>query len=238
MQLLSPNPSARPRCERIHRIETGYDTSAAPANRDDGNLAFLLKRAAAVRERDPFEHQRIVEQIIRSESRHIRYLVAIAGVRQTGRRWVDVDDVEDVTSAALMRVSKFLDSMRGSSVGEFYVGVKSCVRYAVADHVRGDSRIEELPVDHGHFTDALSPEETQYAELAGLAATNSAEDRAEFKERVSVITKLEPRAAEVVKLRGIEGVPSKEVAEQLGLTVANVDQIFRRSLEKIAGLVK
>jgi RNA polymerase sigma factor (sigma-70 family) len=238
MQSLSRDQRTNPRCERLHRIETGYNISAVPVNPNDGDLPFLLRRAATVRGRNPAEHQQIVHQILARESAAVKVKVQTIGVAQSGSRWVDDADVEDVTSAALMRLARFLQSMRGTSVGELRAGVRTCVRYAAIEHVRQDSRHEAVPIDHGHFTDALSPEESQYAEIAELASSSRAEDRIEFKEKAGAIMMLEPRAAEIVKLRGIEGMPSKLVAEQLGLTVANVDQIFNRSLKKLSEFAK
>lgn len=189
-----------------------------------------------MRGRDPFEHKRLIDEILARESYAVRQMVASAGVRKTGRSWVDREAIDDVTSMALARVADFLSKMKGTSIGELRNGVSQCVRFAVGDYVRDDQRSDSVPVDPGHFTDALPPEQQQYAELTGLAASGSAEDRANFKERLELVALLDSRAADVVKMRGLEGRSSKEVAGQLGLTAANVDQIFSRSIRRLLEL--
>lgn len=236
MQLIHQRHIRRLSCDTLPRIETEYDTRSADTESGDTKLAVLLRRAGVLRKSNPVELQVVIHEIIALESYTVKQMVAAAGYKRDGRSWVSEDDIQDVTSLALMRVAKFLYVMQGTSIGEFRAAVKKCVQWAVADHVRGDQRVQSVPVDPGSFTGALSPEEQQYGELVGLAANNRAEDRAEFKERLETIKLLEPRAADVISLRLIEGRRSKEVAEILGITPANVDQILLRSVKKLREL--
>lgn len=220
-------------CDRLQNIDSALDTPTS------GDLAFLLRRLHEVRGRDLAEYQQLVHKILERESRTVKLKVAAAGASKSGSAWVSRTAIDDVVSNALHRISRFLSEMEGHSVGEFRTAVNTCVRYAVADHVRADQRDKQaVPIDPGHFTDALPPEQRQYAEVCGMAAEGGAEDRANFKERLETIVELEPRAADVLILRLHEGRPSKEVAELLGLTPANVDQIVSRSVAKLRELGK
>lgn len=223
------------RCERLHQIKLDSDSSTRPPGTTGEELSFLLRRAIAVRDRDPLEFQHLLQEIIGRESYAVKQQVALAGVRRDGRSWVAQEAIEDVTGMALTRLSKFILNMEGSSVGELRSGIRTCVRYAVVDYIRDDQRHESVPVDPGHFTDALSPEQTQYSELLGLAASTTAEDRADFKQRLELLGELDPREAEVVIMRG-RGYPSKAVAEHLGISPANVDQIYHRATVKLDGM--
>lgn len=218
------------RCDRLHRIEAGQDTAA----RDQ--LAFFLRRLHEVRGSDVAEYERLVEEILVRESYVVKQMVAATGARQSGTAWVDRNELDDVTYRVLLRITNFLRDMRGSSIGEFRNGVKTCVQFGVATYVRDDQKDQSLPVDPGHFTGALSPEETQFTELAALAASGGAEDRAVLREQLETVLGLEDRVAEVVLMRGLEGLAAKEVAERLGLTPGNVDQIYSRGLRKVKEL--
>lgn len=236
MQLTQRTDGRVIRYDRIHHIETGYDIKAQDDGAADEELAMLLRRVHLVRENNPIEFKQIANRVFALESYSVRQRVHTAGLRQSGKRWVDQDAIDDVVSMAFIRLLDFLKGMEGKSIGEWRNGVKRCVQWAVADYIRLDQRHEAEPIDHGHFTDALSPEEQRYADVASRAASNTAEDRAIFKEKLSVITMLEPRAAEVLTLRLFEGYSSKEVAEKLGISPANVDQILSRTLKKIGNL--
>lgn len=216
-----------PSCGKLHRIETGQDIRTA----DD--LAFLLRRARELRERDVAAFERVVEEILIRENYLVRQRVTAAGTRQSGSAWVERSAVDDVTGRVLMRIARFLGEMRGSSVGEFRNAVKTCIHFEVISYIRKDDRDNSVPVDPGHFTDALDPEEQEYSELAGRAAAGSAEDRAILRERLEAVLDLDDRAAEIVVLRGIDGLTAKEVAERLDISPANVDQIFSRATRKL-----
>lgn len=199
---------------------------------------MLLRMAHRTRESDPIEFKRIAGRILELESWTVKQMVQTAGFRQTGNRWVDPSELDDVVSMALTRMLDHLTKRDGQSIGQWRNAVKTCVRFAVADYVRYDQRHEAEPIDHGHFTDALAPDEQKYAEITSLAATGSAEDGVLFKEQLGLVTELEPRAADVIRLRLIVGLSAKEVAEQLGLSSVNVDQILSRSVRKLARLGK
>lgn len=235
MQLTRKSAS---RYDRLHHIETGYDTKPDGRRVDDAELELLLRRAHRVRDNDPIEFKQIANRIFEIESWAVRQMVSAAGFNKSGSNWVDEAAIDDVVNDSFIRMLDFLKKMKGESIGEWRNGVRRCIHWAVVDYIRDDQRNKAEPIDHGHFTDALAPEDLKYTEIASLAATGQAEDRALIKEKLAGVTELEPRAAEVIKLRLIEGYSSKEVAEMLGTTPANVDQIVSRSTRKLAGLFK
>jgi RNA polymerase sigma factor (sigma-70 family) len=238
MQTSQETHKSNRRHDRIPHIETGYESKSAEIEDSGGTLAVLVRRAKALRGGDPDELTRVINEILIMESWSVKQLVTTHGSRQTGNRWVDPAQIDDVTNVALHRVAKFLRSMDGSSVGELRAGIKECVRFAVIDYVRKSASDQSVAVDPSHFTGTIDPEDQQYAGLAGHAAANGAEDRVLFKEDVGRILELEPRAAEVLQLRLLVGLSAKEVAEKLDLSPANVDQILSRSVKKLARLYK
>jgi RNA polymerase sigma factor (sigma-70 family) len=234
MQTIGKTFKSDRRHDKIPHIETEYENAATESGDSERTLAVLVRRARALRGGDPDELSRVINEILTMESWSVKQMVAAHGVRKTGNNWVDAGEIDDVTNNALHRIAKFLRVIEGSSVGELRAGIKRCVEFAVIDHVRKSAADESVAVDPRHFTGTLDPEDQQYAELAGRAALNGAEDRVAFKEDAAHILELEPRAAEVLQLRLIMGFSAKEVAEKLDLTPANVDQILSRSVKKLA----
>lgn len=227
------------RSGRLFAIDAVLENSSPPEDDSLRTLRFLLREVAKARAAgDASGLERAINEILTIESWAISQKVQSYGFRITGNAWVDTDAVGEVSQEALRRTASFLRAMNGSSVGELRAGIKTCVHWAVVTHVRDSQkdRGHRVAVDPNHFTDGVDPESTQYSELLGMAANNSADDRAQFKEKIGVIFELEPRAADVLRLRLLMGYSSKEVAEELGLTPANVDQIVSRSVKKIASL--
>lgn len=234
MQSLRSQIHRSVRCDKLQRIETRYDTTAISPEDDDASLAGLLRRAVRVRADDDFEFRRLVHEILQLESYVIRQKVIAHGTRQTGNRWVDPDVVDDVTNRVLERVARFIGEMQGSAVGQLRAGISKAVHWEVVDHVRRDQRNESSPVDPANFTGTLDAQDTGYRRLSELAASNRAEDLVMFRERLAELTGLGERDATVVLMRKLQGLSSKEVAEELGLTPANVDQIVSRGMKRLA----
>lgn len=227
------------RSGRLFAIDAVLENSSPPEDDSLRSLRFLLREVARARAAgDATALARAVNEILTIESWAISQKVKAYGFQVTGNAWVGPDARGEVTQDVLHRTASFLRGMNGSSVGELRAGIQTCVRYAVISHVRRSQakRERQVAVDPNHFTDGVDPESTQYSELLGMAANNSADDRVQFKESLGAVVELEPRAAEVLRLRLLMGCSSKEVAEELGLTPANVDQIVSRSVKKLARL--
>ncbi|MFY9487482.1 MAG: sigma-70 family RNA polymerase sigma factor [Solirubrobacterales bacterium] len=230
-------------------IEIGDATTAARAiaptdapalDRAGVHLRIQLREAADLRDDTspaaPERRRAIWCEILANEYHAIRQQVILFGYSQSGSAWVNEPDVDDVTNEACIRATRMFEGFKGTSVGELYNAVKTCVRYAVIDYVRRDAAKLDDAVDPGAF-DPGSHERADghFGSLAPAISAASAGDRVEFKERLNDITMLEPRAATIVAGRAA-GESSREIAERLGLTAANVDQIYCRSIQKLIDL--
>ncbi len=233
-------------------IEIGDAISGAPSDESvqqehlDGgepttDLGTLLRRASRFRAAGgPVATQRLTEtwqEIWALEHYAIRQQVISKGYAHTGNAWVNDSDVDDVVAEVMLDATKMFLAFRGVEVGQFRAAMNKRIHWTVVNYVRKDQTNKAKPVDPAAFDpNGFDETDARHAELAGIAAKGAAEDRAVFKETLSGITELEPRAAEVVSLR-LSGMSSKEVAEKLELTPANVDQIFSRSVKTMRKLL-
>lgn len=205
------------------------------------DLRMLLRRAGRIRaHRGPDTTRRLAEiweQIWALEAYAVRQQVITKGYAITGNAWVNESDVDDVVADVMLGATRMFMEFRGIEPGQFRAGLNKRIHWSVVDYVRDDQRRKAKPVDPAAFDpNGFDETDARHAEIAGIAAKGGAVDRAEFKEKLSGITRLEPRAAEVISLR-LSGMSSKEVAEKLGLTPANVDQIFSRSVRTMRKLL-
>ncbi|MBJ7458258.1 MAG: sigma-70 family RNA polymerase sigma factor [Thermoleophilaceae bacterium] len=238
---------------RMPFIRIGDAISGAPSDESvqyeqvDGgepttDLSILLRRAGRFRnDSGPDATSRLIgtwQEIWALEHYAIRQQVISKGYAQTGNAWVNDSDVDDVLAEVMLDATRMFLAFRGIEVGQFRAAMNKRIHWTVVNYVRKDQANKSAPVDPAAFDPNGSDEtDAHHAELAGIAAKGGAGDRAMFKETLSCITELEPRAAEVVALR-LTGMSSKEVAETLELTPANVDQIFSRSVTKMRKLLE
>lgn len=205
------------------------------------DLGTLLRRASRFRHiSGPTATARLTEtwqEIWALEAYAIRQQVIAKGYSQTGNAWVNESDIDDVVADVMLDATKMFLVFRGVEVGQFRAAMNKRIHWTVVNYIRKDQKNEAKPVDPAAF-DPNGFDETDklHAELAGVAASGRAEDRAEFKETLAGFTKLEPRAADVVTLR-MAGLKSTEVAEKLGISPANVDQIYSRSVRTMRKLL-
>lgn len=205
------------------------------------DLRTHLRRAGRFRNQGgPEAAKRLTDtwqEIWALEAYALRQQVIAKGYAQTGNAWVNESDIDDVVAELMLDATKMFLVFRGIEVGQFRAAMNKRVHWTVVDYVRKDQKNKAKPVDPAAFDpNGFDETDSRHAELAGLAASGRAEDRANFKEAIEGITTLEPRAAEVVSLRA-SGMSSAEVGAELGLTQANVDQIFSRSVRAMRKLV-
>jgi len=133
--------------------------------------------------------------------------------------------VEDVTGAII--VSAIQSAFSGMSVGEFVKWLARITQRRIADFHR-KPRVDVVALAGGE-DDEDGPRERQ---LEGA----SEEGYVELRDAIErVLDRLSARDQQVIELRIFEDLLSAEVAERLGLTVANVDKIvsrFRRALRR------
>lgn len=204
----------------------------------DMYLRVQLRIAAGLRgSTDPADREkmkRIFAEVIEKELPSLREQVKLRGFRQTGQPWVDECDVEDVLQRACIRALDLFEKFEGATPQQFRAALRRCVEWSVADHVRKDQADKSVPVDPLAGPAGLDGDAGPSV-LDSVPAPGVVEDRAEFLERLAGVTELEPRAADVVMMRS-SGMSSKETAAVLGLSPANVDQIFSRSIKKMREL--
>ncbi|MGB1583765.1 MAG: sigma-70 family RNA polymerase sigma factor [Solirubrobacterales bacterium] len=221
------------------------DDSAQQEEVDGGepttDLRTLLRRAGRFRNQGgPEAAKRLTDtwqEIWALEAYALRQQVITKGYAITGNAWVNESDVDDVVAELMLDATKMFLAFRGIEVGQFRAAMNKRVHWTVVDYVRKDQANKANPVDPAAFDpNGFDETDARHAELAAIAASGSAEDRANFKDKLEGITKLEPRAAEVVSLRAA-GMTSTEIGAKLGLSPANVDQIFSRSVRTMRKLV-
>ena len=189
--------------------------------RDDASPDSVIRR------------KRAWEEILGAEIFRIREMVSVRGYAQTGGTWVDKDDVDDVTADACIRATRMFEGFRGTSPGELYNALATCVKYAVADYVRRDERRPETAVDPREFEPGSHDRSSDSSPLgAGIHESAFGADYVELIDALGRIAQLEARDRRVMAMR-ISGHSSAEVATELGLTAANVDQIFSRTIKSL-----
>lgn len=233
-------------------IEIGDAISGAPAGERvlhmqvDGDepttdLRMLLRRASRFRKGVGAEaRKRLIEtwqEIWALEAYSLKQQVISVGYAQTGNAWVNASDIDDVVADLMLDATKLFLAFEGVEVGQFRAAMNKRVHWTVVNYVRKDTANASKPVDPSAFDPSgFDDADSRHAELAGAASSCSAETRAQYNDTLEAITKLEPRAAEVVSLRAA-GYSSAEVAVKLDLSPANVDQIFSRSVRTMRKLL-
>lgn len=226
-------------CGRIALISieqrTEFAGEADP--HDDSLLRALLLRAATLRKaaENREEAQRVWAQIVEHEQYTIEQKVKLAGIRTHGRATVDEQDQGEVTVNVMRRVIRMMESFEGRAVGQLRKAINQAVDWEVATYGKKQAqrRERELPVDPQVWDPgSLDPEERPGFDLTAVITAGGVGDRIEMIERLKELDLLSEREVSVVVLRG-GGHSSKEVADELGLTPANVDQIYRRSLLRL-----
>lgn len=221
--------------ENLHADIAGVGDSRESAG--DHRLRALLRTAATLRANGTPEslarRKRIWEEIVAGEYARVKQMVSVRGFAQSGSAWVNRGDVDDVTMDALVRATRMAQGFKGSTPGELHNALKTCVQFAVADYVRREERRPEVPVDPTRFDpgandpDGLSP---LPMDVVVEAAFDGSHD--ELMEALGQIAELEPRARQVVAMR-TSGHSSAEIAVELALNAANVDQIYSRTMRTL-----
>lgn len=156
-----------------------------------------------------------------------------------GKR-IPVADREDVEQRVYLRLHDWL-SLEGSSIGEARAIVRNATRFAFLDYVR-----EHVADDVGRegsldAADADGEGLSAFARRVEAQLDRGAADPIETRElRAAIdgaVLDLPEAQAVVVGLR-LEGYRSKEIAERLELTPANVDQLYSRGRKRLMAALK
>lgn len=208
--------------------------SAESTENDPGAVA-LRAFVRARRAKDEPAMRRAWQEFVATEWTRIKTIVATWKHDALPGGRVPYEAREDVVQDALARLLPYL-GLKGSSIGEAKNMVRSHTVFALLEYVRrstgddmgtGGSLDDPGPDGDGEGPAALKAQvEHARQRIDGL---EQAALRADFD---AAIRKVDENKREVVVLR-LAGVPGNEVAERLGLTRANVDQLNSRGLAQL-----
>lgn len=230
-------------CERIDDI--GHEqTEADPLDEsdpaaDDAQLRLLLRTARRLRDReDPASvalHKQVWVDILELEMYTINERVVAYGYRKFGRRTVDEEDQGEVVGFVMQRMMRLSKTFDGTAIGQWRQAMNQAIEWEVTTYARREARRHEneLAVEPAAWDPgSMDPEDRPAVDLSGIAAAGAVGDRIEMLEQLQLLGILKDRDMQVVTMRSI-GHSSKEVAVELGLTPANVDQIYHRALKRL-----
>jgi RNA polymerase sigma factor (sigma-70 family) len=153
------------------------------------------------------------------------------------------EDYDDAVQAALERcLDALMRSFRGTTMAELRAAVRTATRFACMDYCR-----ERLRAERGLAGSLDDTRPTPSGEQAGRFDGALAEASAAVSERhttaglelASLATAIDQLPSEGMRrtLRlTMEGYRSAEIADRLGTSVANVDQLRSRALRRMAAL--
>lgn len=125
---------------------------------------------------------------------------------------------EDVTAQVFERTLRHLSEYRPDRA-PFAAWLFSIARHAVIDHLRGQERHPELPLEsvENQPGDHLSPGEQV--------------EEAQIRARIlALVARLAEREREIIALKFGAGLTNRQIAELIGLTESNVGVILYRTI--------
>lgn len=199
----------------------------------------MLRVAAQLRDKTD-EHsvtrrREVWAEILEHEAYTITQKVANYGYRQHGRAAVDTDDRGDIVSRVMRRILRLMETFQGREVGQLRAAINQAVEWEVLEYGRNEARkrqnefaVEPSAWDPGSH----SPEDRAGFDPSKLITASATGDRIEMIEQLRILDVLQERERQVLVMRA-SGHSSKEVATELELTPANVDQIYHRALKRV-----
>lgn len=157
---------------------------------------------------------------------------------------VSPDDYDDATQESFIRAVKMLETFRGATLPEFLAALRTCVTNTCMDFCR--RRLTRERGLAGSIDEPVAAASDDVpgrfdAALGEIAATREAE-RAAARDDLMVLAdaleRLDNEDAREVLRRKMTGSTSREIAAELGLTVANVDQLCSRGVRQLKEVTK
>lgn len=133
-------------------------------------------------------------------------------------------DAEDVTSGVFLRAWEYLTSPQAEEIGNFRQFIYTVARHSIVDVYRQRSRRQECSLD----------EMQEYADPK--KGNEALDERQEIQQLMECIKTLKQDYQDVLLLRYIEGLPSKDIAVILGKTQGSVRVTLHRALGKLKEL--
>jgi RNA polymerase sigma factor (sigma-70 family) len=210
------------------------DLTIKPEHAGEGTLGKRLRLAAQFRaSNSPLATKHLQEiwlTIWEEEQWWIEQRVASYGFAQTGNRWVDPSDVDDVKRMVMLRATRIFLSFNGQHEGQFKAAIAKAIHWAVVDHVRKDELDKSVPVDPGRF----DPGSQQAADggFIDVGAKDPLDGHIDLMSSLELVAELTDRQREIV-MQKASGRPTIEIANDLGLEPNNVDKIFSRAVKEL-----
>ena len=138
------------------------------------------------------------------------------------RNWRDVDEIDDLRQEVYARVFDAAAQRRPDSAPAF---VLSVARHLLIDRAR---RTQVVSIDAYADMEAVMPTADELSPERHLAG------RSELRQLEAALAALPPRCGEVVRLRKVEGLSQREVAERLGITEDTVERQVSKGIRALA----
>lgn len=154
-----------------------------------------------------------MEEVLPHEPQLMRYL---------RRNWRDVDEIEDLRQEVYARVFDAASARRPQSAAAF---VQSVARNLLIDRAR---RGQVVSIETFADMESVMPMADELCPERHFSA------RSELRRLQAALEGLPPRCGEVVRLRKIDGLSQREVAELMGITEDTVERQVSKGLRALA----
>ena len=224
----------------IERARTNISAKAALYGASDEELLAFVVEGRDARRGDAWDIAKDAWRLLAARH-HDRVIGLVITFRFPGHPDVRItpDDYDDAAQECFVRIVKMLGNFRGVSVGEFLGALRTCVSNTCMDYCRrrltrergiAGSIDEPAPgsedESYGRFDAALG-------EVAERKQAQQAEARDDLAALEGAISQLDNEQMRDVLRRKMHGYPSAEIAAELRLSVANVDQLCSRGVRKL-----
>ena len=156
---------------------------------------------------------------------------------------IEGDDYEDATQECFIRAVKMLGNFRGTTLGEFLGALRTCVKNTCMDFCRRRLTRERRiagSIDEpaqGADDEMLGRFDAALRKVASRQDADHVAARDELAALSAGIKQLENEEMREVLRRKMSGCSSREIADELELTVANVDQLGSRGVRKLKEVI-
>ena len=182
--------------------------------------------------------RRAWNELIERDVDRVRALVSVWRLPGRDVR-VDREDRDDAVQYAVIRLLRMLNSFKGSFLPQYRAAMATCVDYACRDFCRakmrhemglGGSLDDQFPSDEG---EGIGRFDDVVAEHSARVQADKEAGRGGLDALGHALKGLPSDGMRSVVSLTIEGHSSREIAERLGLSVANVDQLRSRGLRRL-----
>ena len=228
------------RLARIDRIKANISTKAELRAASDEQLLALVVTGRDARQGDAWNLAMSAWRLLAARH-HDRVRGSVVAFRFPGHPDVKIspDDYDDAAQECFIRAVKMLGNFRGVSVGEFLGALRTCVTNTCMDYCR-----RRLARERGIAGSIEEPRPGadddgygRFDAILGDIAEQRQEEHAAARDELAAledgISRLDNEKMREVLRRKMAGYSSAEIANELALTVANVDQLCSRGVRKL-----